>query len=370
MSFAALQDFVTNAAGIEADGYPLEDTPPPEDTGAEQTAMGNLATLLERRRFQPRIEPPPLRPIYTLAGSVICTPGNLTSITSAIKTGKSAVVSSMAASVLGAGFSGDFLGFKSSNPSGFALLHFDSEQSPDDHWHLIARALKRAGLNEPPPWFYSYRLTGLCSRQAWDCVAHATEAAAQVHGGVHSCLIDGVADLVADVNDPGASNAFVSTLHDMAIRYDCPIAGVIHFNPGGEKTRGHLGSQLERKAETNLRLDKQDGVTTIWSDKQRRAPIPKDTGPCFQWNDEAGMHVSVESRSQAKADIRLEDARMKVAEAFRLADRPVLHYLELIAALQRVPGVKSTGTAERIFRHSKTARHINKNLIGQWQITP
>jgi hypothetical protein len=34
------------------------------------------------------------------------------------------------------------------------------------------------------------------------------------------------------------------------------IVGVIHFNPGGEKTRGHLGSQLERKAETNLRLDK------------------------------------------------------------------------------------------------------------------
>jgi hypothetical protein len=59
---------------------------------------------------------------------------------------------------------------------------------------------------------------------------------------------------------------------------------------------------------------------------------------------------------------------MKVAEGFRLAGNTALHYSELIAAIQRVPGVKSSSMAERHFRTTKQARHISKNLLNQWQI--
>ena len=59
-----------------------------------------------------------------------------------------------------------------------------------------------------------------------------------------------------------------------------------------------------------------------------------------------------------------------VAEGFRLAGKPALLYSELIAAIQQVPGVKSSSTAERHFRTAKQARHISKDLLNQWQITP
>jgi hypothetical protein len=73
----------------------------------------------------------------------------------------------------------------------------------------------------------------------------------------------------------------------------CPIDGVIHFNPGTEKVRGHLGSQMERKAETNLTLEKSsDEVTRIYSLKNRRAGIPKWGGPCFKYDPERQMHVT------------------------------------------------------------------------------
>ena len=280
------------------------------EQGMEQpTEREAIAALLTARRFDPTKTPPPLRAIYTLTDQVIATPGNLATITAASKAGKSAVVGAMAAAVLSRDCGADLLGFDSSNPKNFALLWFDSEQSPDDHWHCVARALKRAGLREPPSWFYSYCLTGLGWKRGWDCVVEATRNAAEQHAGIHSSLLDGVADLVPDVNDPAQSSEFVAELHDMAIRYDCPIVGVIHFNPGSEKTRGHLGSHLERKAETNLRLDKANGMTTIWSEKQRRAPIPKEAGLCFQWSDEAGMHVSVDAQAapgksaKSKADL-------------------------------------------------------------------
>jgi len=48
------------------------------------------------------------------------------------------------------------------------------------------------------------------------------------------------------------------------------------------------------------------------------------------------MHVSVASRLQTKSDQQLEDARLKIAEGFRLADKLALYYSELIKAIQQV----------------------------------
>ncbi len=96
--------------------------------------------------------------------------------------------------------------------------------------------------------------------------------------GLFAVIVDGVADLVLDVNDAKECNALVAKLHALAIKYDCPdrIICVIHENPNADtgKMRGHLGSQLERKAESNLRLRKKEDVTVVFSDRQRRrAPI-------------------------------------------------------------------------------------------------
>jgi len=338
---------------------------PVPEVDAPPQARADIGQLLKHRRFDPSIAPPPLRPVYTLAGHVIATPGNLVAITSTIKTGKSAVISGMAASVMAKGNDADLLGFASSNLKFFALLHFDSEQSPDDHWHQVIRALKRASLGQSPKWFYSYCLSGLGCKRAWECVTEAIRAAAEEHGGIHAILIDGVADLVANVNDPAESNAFIAELHDMAIQRDCPIVVVIHFNPGGEKTRGHLGSQLERKAETNLRLDKVDGVTAIWSDKQRRAPIPKGTGPCFQWSDEAGMHVSVESRQSAADKEKRETFALLIDDIFR--KRAALHYSDIIKYFTAKKGLAvSERTAARRMSELSRLGLLKKSAAGLW----
>ena len=289
---------------------------PQEREAGTQTGkdVPSVIKLLAQRRFNGDDEPPPLRPIYKLAGQVVATPGNLATITAAVKTGKSAVVSAMLAAVMGSPGK-DYLGFESENKQGCALLHFDTEQSPDDHWRLVKRAMKRAGLEKQPPWLYSYSLAGFDYKTAWECVWTAAHIAARECGGVHSILIDGVADLVANVNDPEESNWFVSRLHDIAIEQNCSVVVVIHFNPRSDKTRGHLGSQLERKAETNLRLDKDDnGVTVIWSDKQRRAPIPKTQGPRFEWSDEQGMHISTTTLQRLKEQHEREELEELAAD--------------------------------------------------------
>lgn len=339
---------------------------PEVDTAPAPQSGELLRLLLKEREFNPYIEPPPLRPIYTLAGIPISTPANLGTITSTIKTGKSAAIGAMAAAAMPHRHDADLLGFNSSNPKDAALLWFDSEQSPDDFWHCVYRALKRAGLQNPPPWLHAYCLTGLGCKRAWECVTEASKAGADLHGGIHSILIDGLADLVADVNDAEESNAFVATLHDMAIQRDCPIVGVIHFNPGSEKSRGHLGSQVERKAETNLALEKDaDETTVIYSTKNRRAGIPKNLGPRFAFNTEAGMHVTIGSRQSAKDQEKRETLLALVQDVF--AERPAMRYSELQTTVKKLLTV-SDRTAERKVAEMRRLTVIKPSVAGLFVI--
>lgn len=260
----------------------------------KETEQDKLRRLWQARVFDPAKEPPPTRTIFELGGVTICTPGNLTAITAQAKTGKSSLVAAMIAAAMTADYDDvDTLSARGFNEAGKALMYVDTEQSPDDFWHLVARAKRRARIEEVPAWLHAATLADLPSHTAKAVLAVVMADLAAQHGGIHSIIIDGIADLVVDVNDSAECNQIVAELHTLAIRYDCAIICVIHKNPGTDKVRGHLGSQIERKAETNLSLDKEDEVTIVWSQKQRRSPILKKSGPRFRWSDDMKMHVTV-----------------------------------------------------------------------------
>lgn len=276
---------------------------PSDAAPATNKEVERITALLETRIFN-FATPPPKAPVrYWLAGIGISTAGNLTAISAGVKSGKTAAIMAMMSSAICQNPEGlDFLGFSSSNPKGHALIHIDTEQSQEDHDEMVRRSLKRANLAEPPTWLLSFCLTGLSVRDLQLALKTLLQTAFKLFGGIHSVLLDGAADFVADVNEPEACNAFVAYLHSEAILYKCPIVGIIHFNPGTEKTRGHLGSQLERKSETNLRLEKEESTDSIvmWSDKNRRAPILKRSAPRFAWSDGAGMHISIDYKPDPK----------------------------------------------------------------------
>lgn len=324
-----------------------------------------IRATLEDRRFDPTAEPPPLRPVYKLDGHIISTPGNLTTITSGVKTGKTAVIGAVAASAFVTQSNLDLLGFSSSNPESKALLWFDSEQSQTDFWHCVNRAIRRAGLRKPPPWLYAYCLTGLDYKQAWDCVNEGVQSAHDQCGGTHSILLDGYADFIRDVNDPGETGPFVASIMAMAADRDCPVLGIIHFNPGSDKSRGHLGSQLERKAETNLRLDKDGEVTCIWSEKQRRAPILKNYGPCFAWSNDLEMHVTVETKSQLRNSAKAKSLQLLAEDMFN--GHPAMRYSDLQVTVKTQLTV-SEKTARRRIDDMISLGVIKKTFGGLYEI--
>jgi RecA-family ATPase len=68
-------------------------------------------------------------------------------------------------------------------------------------------------------------------------------------------IIDGIADLCSDVNNIEESNAVVQKLMKWTKELNCHIVTVIHSNFGTDKPTGHLGSFLEKKAETQIQLE-------------------------------------------------------------------------------------------------------------------
>ena len=89
------------------------------------------------------------------------------------------------------------------------------------------------------------------------------------------------------------------------------------------KGRGHLGSQLERKAETNLRLDNVDGVTTIWSENNA-ASLSQKT-PALVSSGARSRHARGDPKSPGiQLEIEKEELRALVEDLF--SDRPSMRY--------------------------------------------
>ena len=308
-------------------------------------------------------------PVFQLKGAVIATRGNLVAVQAPAKAGKTAFIGAMTAAPMQP--TGDCLGLLSSNPQSQALIHFDCEQSPNDHYTCNVRALKRAGLKSPPEWFRSYSMTDQPLGVRKCAFYHEIERAKIDCGGVLAVIVDGVADLCADPNDAKEAFALIDALHQTAIRYDTVIVCILHENPGSEigKTRGHLGSQLERKAESNIRLSKDsNGVTTIFAERARHAHISKEDGPRFKWCDDAGMHISTAARAQTMRVEKRNSLMTEAVEVFRGAPTTGLTWTETHQRIEVTAGVKRSG-ARRHFDDMVALGVINK--AGEnYQLSP
>jgi hypothetical protein len=341
------------AAKKAAEQQRREESRPPED---KTTGKAIDFEPLDSRRI--KLENPPRKPVsvFTLAEQQVSTAGNLTAITAQAKAGKSATVGAMLASaVVNADEreSADCLGFQAHPHNGKAVILFDTEQSPYDSHRQVERAAKRAEVKDFPPNFRMYRLLDVSTGERRRFLASEMERASNECGAVHSVLIDGVADLCVDPNNSEEAFGLVEQLVQLAVKYECPIVLVLHENPASNgqqvgKTRGHLGSQLERKAESNLRVIKEGEISTIFSDKCRSANIPKDRGVCFEWSDAHGMHITIANKAGEKKEAKQKNEHMPAVQAVFEGHVGAMPWKILMKRLESEAGLKGKTRDRRI----------------------
>ena len=69
-------------------------------------------------------------------------------------------------------------------------------------------------------------------------------------------IIDGIRDMVYDINSPGESTKVISLLMTWTGERNIHIHTILHQNKGDENARGHIGTELSNKAETVLQVEK------------------------------------------------------------------------------------------------------------------
>ena len=314
--------------------------------------------------------PPEPTPRWFIDRKPIATPGNLTAIIAQAKSGKTTWASALVAACIVADNESrgmeaglfDTLGAQAAAPQKSLLLYFDTEQTRFDGYKGFLRAFRRAGMDAPPAWFRPYNLKGWSAAEARKAVRHVVREMVRKKTPVFAIIVDGLADLCADVNDAEESNALVCEMESHAVALECPMVCVIHRNEGAKAdsaARGHLGKQLARKAETNLRLEKRDGKTVVFADQNRGAPITEKDGPCFEWSDAKGCHVSSVNIGKSREELERAELSERIASIFR--GKGELRWAELHAALMADFG-RSKNSAERDI---KRMRYLNLIIPGQ-----
>jgi hypothetical protein len=193
--------------------------------------------------------------IMTRAGQIkvpipIGTYGNFSFVQAGSKVGKSFFMSLLAGVYLSGNniYGGSLKGHR----DGRCLIHFDTEMGL---WHAqkaFQRVEDMAG-DIDLGCYKKYALRQLGYRDMLKFIEYILEENDPNNGLV---VIDGIADLVREVNDIQDGNECVRKIMQLSAKYNCHIVTVIHSNYGGNKATGHLGSTLYKKAETAISLEK------------------------------------------------------------------------------------------------------------------
>ena len=296
--------------------------------------------------------PPPIAQMIVSVNDVpLGTQGNLLCVTGGEGTGKSNYVA------LGVTLH--------ENSRNKAVLFYDTEQSEVQLYKNISNLLRRCGREAMPEWFKAYCLMGMSRKERLLSIIQSLDKYHYQYGGVHLVVIDGIADLIKCANDEAESIAVVEELYRLAGIYKTCIVTVLHFIPNGLKLRGHLGSELQRKAAAILSIEKDsDPAISVVKALKVRDGSPLDVPIMqFSWDKEKAMHVYLGEKPKEEKDKRKEDELVAVAKEV-FSRRRFVTYVELVEEIQSILEVKER-TAKSYIKFMREKEIILKSSDNQ-----
>lgn len=308
--------------------------------------------------------------IVAVNGVPLGTQDNLLCITGGEGTGKSNYVAAILTGTLGTERlpAERTLGLEiTPNPNGLAVLHYDTEQSEAQLHKNLGKTLQRASLKTVPEFYHSLYLASLSRKDRLKLIRESMDLFHHKHGGIHLVVIDGIADLIRSANDETESIAIVDELYRLAGIYNTCIICVLHFVPNGIKLRGHIGSELQRKAAGILSIEKDDNPEySVVKALKVRDGSPLDVPMMlFGWDKAEDMHVYRGEKSKEDKEKRKTDELIGVVkEAFRSSLK--LSYQELCEILMREMEIKER-TAKKYIAYMKEQCILAQDTNGNYQ---
>tara|TARA_R110002074_G_scaffold182436_1_gene347354 strand:+ start:647 stop:1459 length:813 start_codon:yes stop_codon:yes gene_type:complete len=167
--------------------------------------------------------------------------GNISAWTGKAKSKKTFAITMLVSSmVAGSDLYGQFNSYNQNK-----VLWIDTEQSPHDVQKVAKRVKELVGSEDN---LFMYGLRPLSPKQRVEQIEKAL--------AIHECdvlVIDGVRDLIMSINDAAESTEIVTKLMKWSYDYNIHVTTVIHQS-SADKVRGHIGTEIENKAETVIKV--------------------------------------------------------------------------------------------------------------------
>ena len=339
---------------------------------ADMLSQMYTQTMMMLRSCEIDYDNPPdaSKSVIAVNGVPLGTQDNLFCITGGEGTGKSNYIAAILAGTLGTERldAEQTLGLEvTPNPKGLAVLHYDTEQSEAQLHKNLVKTLRRASLTAVPEFYHSLYLASLSRKDRLKLIRESMDLFHHKHGGIHLVVIDGIADLIRSANDETESIAIVDELYRLAGIYNTCIICVLHFVPNGIKLRGHIGSELQRKAAGILSIEKDENPEfSVVKALKVRDGSPLDVPmTLFGWDKALDMHVYRGEKSKEDKDKRKSNELHAVVRgAFRSATR--LSYQQLCDILMRELDIKDR-TAKKYIAYMKEQGILIQDSQGNYQ---
>lgn len=199
--------------------------------------------------------------VLKIGDSVIGTLGNFSASIGKAKSKKTFNVSAIVASALS---EGRVLHYSSEFPSDKrCILYIDTEQGRYHCQKVLNRILRLANLpaNIDPE---NLKLLALRKYSPEERLA-IVEYALDTIPNIGLVIIDGIRDFVYDINSPSEATRIISKLMQWTDDRQIHIHTILHQNKNDEHARGHIGTELNNKAEAimQIEVDKEDKSISI-----------------------------------------------------------------------------------------------------------
>ena len=201
--------------------------------------------------------------------------GNFSALIGKQKSRKTSLMKIFASAILGRNYG---LIFNPKEP--YKLLYFDTEQGLP-HVHRIAKYLDQT---EGDFAVYSLRKYSPDVRRR--------KIMAEIYSSAPDMIIiDGVRDLVFDINDQHEATVVVTDLMRWTLETNSHLLAVIHVNKSDMNARGHIGTELQNKCENVFSI--KENIDTKWvsdveNEFSRNKPAP-DFG--IEINDKGDLEL-------------------------------------------------------------------------------
>jgi hypothetical protein len=269
---------------------------------AQKAAQGT--PIIDWKSYLITEEPEEVPPLISINGVPVCTPGNHSLIIGKKKSRKTLFIVWLIKQL-----AGDL----SNN-----VLISDTEQGKRHVWKTRDRIKRASGYN-----VHVLSLRGISPEDRRKVI----ETAAQ-EGIIKLIVIDGIRDLLSNINDPDQCTELVTWIEWLTVTYGIHIINVLHQNKTDNNARGHIGTELLNKAEITieLELDEKANCTLVKCESSRDVPFES-----FAFTHDAdGLPELVSVPHKGKA---MTDFERKTRLGYVFEEGP-LHRKELIAALK------------------------------------